>query len=54
MDQERNEELLVRGHAILVQCPAFRCMAYRDREGKWRNYFSDEVLKGDVKELNVG
>ena len=50
-DLSRNKRLLERGQAVVVQCRHFRCMAYRGDDGKWRNYFSDEALEGDVKEI---
>lgn len=50
-DHERNRKLLERGHAVIVQCRHFRCMAYRDPDGRWRNYFSNDELNGDVTEL---
>jgi hypothetical protein len=37
--------------AVLVQCRSFRCMAYRDSAGTWRNYFNDDELQGEVRVL---
>jgi hypothetical protein len=32
------------GKDALVQCPGFRCLAYRDLEGKWRSVFNRDEL----------
>ena len=32
------------GQPVLVRCPHCRCMAFRDREGKWRDYFYRDEL----------
>jgi hypothetical protein len=32
------------GMPVQVQCSGFKCMAYLDREGKWRDLFSREPL----------
>lgn len=32
------------GLPVLVQCDGFRCMAYRDREGRWVDLFSCEFM----------
>ena len=29
---------------MLVQCERFRCLAFRDRQGKWRSPFSKTEL----------
>ena len=34
---------------FIVQCPEFRCMAYRDSSGKWVDYFNGDEIKGEVK-----
>jgi len=34
---------------VLVQSDGFRCMAYRDKEGKWRDYYHQDELTGNVK-----
>lgn len=33
---------------VLVQCEKFRCLAFRDRYGKWRSPFSKMELDGVV------
>jgi hypothetical protein len=30
--------------AVWVQCPGFRCLAYQDEQGRWRTFFSGEIL----------
>jgi hypothetical protein len=37
------------GPATLVQCDGFRCLAYLDRKGIWRGFFSDQELKGKIE-----
>jgi len=32
----------------LVQCSTYRCMAQRDKSGKWRSYFKKELLPEPV------
>jgi hypothetical protein len=32
------------GVPVQVQCRDFKCMAYRDREGRWVDLFSREFL----------
>ena len=32
------------GQPVMVRCRTFRCMAYRDRDGKWRGAFRHEEL----------
>ena len=41
---ERDEKFLPPAAPVYVQCPGFRCMAYRDERGQWRNYHSRELL----------
>jgi hypothetical protein len=36
---------------FLVQGSGFRCMAYRNNDGKWRMAFNDEVLTGAIRVL---
>ena len=48
---EKNGQLMPRSNDyVLVQCDHFRCLAYRDRKGQWRNVFSNEELP-EVKEV---
>lgn len=32
------------GMPVQVQCSDFKCMAYLDKEGKWRDLFTRECL----------
>jgi hypothetical protein len=34
--------------SFIVQCVGFRCMAYRDSKGQWRDYFNDDEIAGEV------
>jgi len=36
---------------FMVQGCGFRCMAYRDEDGRWRAAFNNEELYGDVRIL---
>lgn len=36
---------------FMVQGNGYRCMAYRNADGKWRGAFDDEVLPGAVRVL---
>jgi len=38
----------LREKAFIVQCVNYRCMAYRDSSGKWRDYFNGEEIQGEV------
>jgi hypothetical protein len=42
-----------REHAFIVQCDGYRCMAYRDAHGKWRDYFNNEEIKGEVRVVSA-
>lgn len=33
---------------FMVQGAGFRCMAYRDQDGKWRSAFDNDELAGDI------
>jgi len=36
------------GEVVLVQCEKFRCLAFRDQQGKWRSPFSKMELHNVV------
>lgn len=36
---------------VMVQGVGFRCIAYRDAEGRWRNAFNNEELFGEIRIL---
>ncbi len=40
--QKKFQRLPAVGHAVIVQCDGFRCLAYRNTEGKWID-FSREI-----------
>ena len=42
-----------RGDPFIVQCEGFRCMAYRDKTGKWRDYFNGDEISGEVQILTA-
>jgi hypothetical protein len=37
------------GEQVLVQAEGFRCLAFRDKDGKWRNAFSRDELPGTIR-----
>ena len=45
----RIEPLLGNIEPVLVQCPGFRCMAIRGKDGKWRDYFHNDELPAEVE-----
>jgi hypothetical protein len=38
----------LKSKSFIVQCVGFRCMAYRDSKRKWRDYFNDDEIVGEV------
>ena len=39
-------------HSVWVQCEGFRCLAYLDGDGKWRNWINGEKLPNVIKILD--
>ncbi|HUA39457.1 MAG TPA: hypothetical protein VMA35_13780 [Candidatus Sulfopaludibacter sp.] len=37
------------GCPVLVQTAHFRCMAYQERDGKWKDYYHQDELIGKVE-----
>lgn len=33
---------------VQVQCEKFRCLAFRDKEGRWCDYHNGKLLTGQV------
>jgi hypothetical protein len=33
---------------VQVQCDGFRCLAYRNLNGKWVDYYTGKLLEGSV------
>ena len=46
------EKLPPAGQTVFVQCEGFRCLAFRGRDGKWRDAFQKTELKGTIQILN--
>ncbi len=42
--EQKENDLPPVGQEVLVQCSSFKCMAYRDSEGKWRDAFDGREL----------
>jgi hypothetical protein len=36
--------LPVSGLPVQVQCDGFKCMAFRDKDGRWKDFFTREFL----------
>jgi len=45
------EKFLPPAVPVHVQCRGFKCLAYRDEQGAWRNFHSREPLLGAVRLL---
>jgi hypothetical protein len=41
------------GEVVLVQCEKFRCLAFRDKHGKWRSPFSKMELNNVVQVIKA-
>lgn len=41
------------GQYALVQCQAFRCLAYQAPDGKWRSAFTNEELQHVIKVFSL-
>lgn len=37
------------GEPVVVQCERFRCLAFRDRDGKWKDWFDKGEITGSVQ-----
>jgi hypothetical protein len=37
------------GEQVLIQAEGFRCLAFRDKDGKWRNVFGRGELPGIIR-----
>jgi len=46
--QAQSKEPLLRNQPVLVQTAHFRCLAYRDAQGQWWDYFHGIKLDGIV------
>jgi hypothetical protein len=50
-EQDEDKRRLIRlGKRAIVQCDGYRCLAYVDGEGKWRNV-ADDLLVPKVSEI---
>jgi hypothetical protein len=46
---KEDDKPLAVGEVVLVQCDGFRCLAFRDHDGTWRDYYRKEELRGPVQ-----
>ncbi len=37
------------GENVVVQAEGFRCLAFRDKDGKWRDAFHHDELLGSIR-----
>ena len=44
----KRRHLAARNKTVLVQCGPFQSFAYIDVDGKWKDYFHNQELKGEV------
>jgi hypothetical protein len=51
--QEDENDLPPVGELVLVQCDHYRCLAFRDKHGKWRSPFSKMELSGVVSVIKA-
>ena len=42
-------KLLVHAVPVQVQCDGYRCLAYRDQDGRWINYHNGAPIEGTVR-----
>lgn len=49
LDERDSQNKEPDGTSHLVRCAGYRCMAYKDKQGQWRNYFSHEPLPEPVE-----
>jgi len=42
--EQKEKDLPPVGQEVLVQCSSFKCVGYRDSEGKWRDAFDGREL----------
>jgi hypothetical protein len=45
-EQPRYGLLPALGVPVQVQCDGFKCMAFRDKQGNWKDFFTRESLPG--------
>jgi hypothetical protein len=50
----REDPLPPIGTNVLVQAEGFRCLAYRDRQGRWRDAFHQNELPGTIRVIESG
>lgn len=49
----KHVELPPTGEVALVQGKGFRCLAYRDKQGKWRDYVRRKELPDPITVINT-
>ena len=42
------------GEHVIVQCPNFSCLGYRDAEGRWKNVFTEAELVEVMEFFPIG
>jgi hypothetical protein len=51
--KERTAEAAPEVGCAWVRCGGYRCMAFRDKDGKWRGYYDRQELPEPVEILMV-
>ncbi len=46
MQDRRFDSLPEPGEYVLAQCDSFRCLAFVDSDGQWKDFFHETVLPG--------
>jgi hypothetical protein len=48
-NDQKDDPLPAIGEQVLVQAEGFRCLAFRDKDGKWRYTFHQGELQGTIR-----
>jgi hypothetical protein len=46
------EKVRPSGHMVWVQCKGYRCLAFRDEQDRWVNFYSGERLTDFVRVIH--
>jgi hypothetical protein len=48
-NHQKEDALPPIGETVLVQAQGYRCLAFRDKDGKWRGAFHQDELHGTIR-----
>jgi len=51
---KKSQTLPPPGEHVVVHCPGFSCLGYLDKDGIWKNVFTDEPLSDVIEFSPVG